>query len=149
MLNIQADTKGLNPYASDDDDQLKALAAQLESRYNPKKKGVKRRLDCDDLGDGYDESDPFIDNSECFDENVPQVEIFFVLFEDFCCCCIHYTYFFSSFSTEWRAWTNLAPSSSQPNHPYQPYQPCFLFSVFLPWSSKLDGEWQDSSFLLH
>jgi len=69
-----ADTKGLTPYASDDDDQLKALAAQFESKYaeKPKKKGVKRRVDCDDLGDGYDESDPFIDNSECFDENVPQ-----------------------------------------------------------------------------
>jgi len=69
-----ADTKGLNPYASDDDDQLKALAAQFESKYaeKPKKKGVKRRVDCEDLGDGYDESDPFIDNSECFDENVPQ-----------------------------------------------------------------------------
>ena len=25
------------------------------------------------VGDGYDESDPFIDNSECFDETVPQV----------------------------------------------------------------------------
>jgi ubinuclein len=25
----------------------------------------------EDLGDGYDESDPFIDNSECFDEVVP------------------------------------------------------------------------------
>jgi HPC2 and ubinuclein domain len=25
----------------------------------------------EDLGEGYDESDPFIDNSECFDEVVP------------------------------------------------------------------------------
>jgi ubinuclein len=25
----------------------------------------------EELGDGYDESDPFIDNSECFDEVVP------------------------------------------------------------------------------
>ena len=26
----------------------------------------------DDLGEGYGENDPFIDNSECFDEVVPQ-----------------------------------------------------------------------------
>ena len=46
MLNIQADSKGLNPYASDDDDQLKALAAQFESKYaeKPKKKGNCRFL---------------------------------------------------------------------------------------------------------
>ena len=71
----------LDPYASDDDDQLKALAASFEARYSEKpttKKigkvgGKKRKIkDYDDLGDGYDESDPFIDNSECFDEVVPQ-----------------------------------------------------------------------------
>ena len=70
----------LNPYASDDDDQLKALAASFESKYGDKPKtkkigkvgGKKRKHDFDLLGEGYDESDPFIDNSECFDEVVPQ-----------------------------------------------------------------------------
>ena len=70
----------LNPYASDDDDQLKALAASFESKYGDKPKtkkigkvgGKKRKHDFDLLGEGYDESDPFIDNTECFDEVVPQ-----------------------------------------------------------------------------
>ena len=69
---------GLDPYASDDEDQLKKLAAELEAKYGdkPVKKkggGKKRKMtDYDHLGEGYDESDPFIDNSECFDEVVPQ-----------------------------------------------------------------------------
>ena len=53
---------GLDPFASDDDDQLKALAASFEARYSEKpttKKigkvgGKKRKIkDYDDLGDGY------------------------------------------------------------------------------------------------
>ena len=31
----------------------------------------------EDLADGYDRDDPFIDDSECFDEEVPQVCILF------------------------------------------------------------------------
>eukprot|EP00092_Neocalanus_flemingeri_P001632 GFUD01001742.1.p1 GENE.GFUD01001742.1~~GFUD01001742.1.p1 ORF type:complete len:961 (-),score=273.49 GFUD01001742.1:501-3383(-) len=70
---------GLDPYASDDDEKLKALAASFESKYaektKPKKPPAtkKRKIhEYDDLGEGYDEDDPFIDNSECFDEVVPQ-----------------------------------------------------------------------------
>jgi len=65
---------GLNPYASDDEDQLKALAAKFDKKYadKPKKKGTKRRVNMEDLADGYDRDDPFIDDSECFDEEVPQ-----------------------------------------------------------------------------
>jgi len=67
---------GLDPYASDDDDKLKAMAASFEAKYAEKPKkpaGKKRKIhEYDDLGEGYDESDPFIDNSECFDEVVPQ-----------------------------------------------------------------------------
>ena len=72
----QMSLSGLDPYASDDDDKLKKLAAELEAKYaeKPNKKGGKKRKinDYDHLGEGYDESDPFIDNSECFDEVVPQ-----------------------------------------------------------------------------
>ena len=35
--------------------------------------GTKRRINMEDLADGYDRDDPFIDDSECFDEEVPQV----------------------------------------------------------------------------
>lgn len=70
---------GLDPNADDDDEKLKALAASFESKYAEKAKpkkppaAKKRKIhEYDDLGEGYDESDPFIDNSECFDEVVPQ-----------------------------------------------------------------------------
>ena len=69
---------GIDPYASDDDDQLKALAAKYENKYaqmaaTSKKQPKKRKaVEYDDIGDGYDKDDPFIDNSECFDEVVPQ-----------------------------------------------------------------------------
>merc|ERR1711864_59552 len=63
------------PNASDDEDALKALAAKYEAKYAEpagKPKTKKRKLEYDDIGEGYDEPDPFIDNSECFDEVVPQ-----------------------------------------------------------------------------
>jgi len=66
---------GLDPYASDDDQDLKAMAAKFEQKYGgppPKKKKKAKRTQYDDLGEGYDEEDPFIDNSECFDELVPK-----------------------------------------------------------------------------
>ena len=72
----QMSLSGLDPYASDDGDTLKKLAADLEAKYaeKPKKKGGKKRKinDYDHLAEGYDASDPFIDDSECFDEVVPQ-----------------------------------------------------------------------------
>jgi len=63
----------------DDDDELKALAKKFEDKYGPKqdsfRKGKKRKYDSDpyyyDIGYGYDESDPFVDNSEAHDELVP------------------------------------------------------------------------------
>ena len=67
---------GIDPYASDDDDALKAIAAKYENKYAqiaPVKKAKKRKcVEYEDIGEGYDEDDPFIDNSECFDEVVPQ-----------------------------------------------------------------------------
>lgn len=72
----QMSLSGLDPYVSDDEDKLKKLAADLEAKYaeKPKKKGGKKRKisDYDHLAEGYDASDPFIDDSECFDEVVPQ-----------------------------------------------------------------------------
>ena len=81
LKKAEANLGGLDPYDSDDGDKMKALAASFEEKYaeKPKSKkmgklgGKKRKIhEYDDLGEGYDESDPFIDNSECFDEVVPQ-----------------------------------------------------------------------------
>jgi len=68
----------LDPYASDDEDQLKAMAAKFEAKYatakdKVKKKKKERKLDdYADLGYGYDSDDPFIDNSDVHDEIVPE-----------------------------------------------------------------------------
>merc|ERR1712226_911886 len=64
----------LDPYASDDDDQLKAMAARFEKKYGDiKKKKKKRKLDdYADLGYGYDSDDSFIDNTDVHDEIVPE-----------------------------------------------------------------------------
>ncbi|XP_016373987.1 ubinuclein-2-like [Sinocyclocheilus rhinocerous] len=53
--------------------EVEALAKKLESKYgNAGKKRRKDRMqDLIDIGFGYDESDPFIDNSEAYDELVP------------------------------------------------------------------------------
>lgn len=57
----------------DDDEKLKALAKKFEEKYAPKPK--KRRKDrMEDLIDvtyGYDETDPFVDDSEAYDELLP------------------------------------------------------------------------------
>jgi len=64
----------LDPYASDDEEGLKALARKYESKYGGtvdkiKKKKKERKLnDCADLGYGYDSADSFIDNSDVHDE---------------------------------------------------------------------------------
>ena len=68
----------LDPYASDDEDQLKALAKKFEEKYGgatekiKKKKKARKLDDYADLGYGYDSDDPFIDNSEVHDEIVPE-----------------------------------------------------------------------------
>ncbi|XP_067315106.1 ubinuclein-2a isoform X2 [Pseudorasbora parva] len=68
----------LNPNDPFNDDErermaVEALAKKFESKYgNAGKKRRKDRMqDLIDIGFGYDESDPFIDNSEAYDELVP------------------------------------------------------------------------------
>jgi len=59
---------------NEDNEKLLALAMSFEAKYGPKptkKKKVARVQDLVDLGEGYDENDPFIDNSEAYDELVP------------------------------------------------------------------------------
>ncbi|XP_026158796.1 ubinuclein-2a isoform X2 [Mastacembelus armatus] len=53
--------------------QVEALAKKFENKYGNtgKKKRKDRMQDLIDIGFGYDETDPFIDNSEAYDELVP------------------------------------------------------------------------------
>ncbi|XP_077425840.1 ubinuclein-2-like [Vanacampus margaritifer] len=52
--------------------QVEALAKKFENKYgNMTKKRKDRMQDLIDIGFGYDETDPFIDNSEAYDELVP------------------------------------------------------------------------------
>merc|ERR1711971_1106297 len=68
----------LDPFASDDEDQIAALARQFEDKYGGasekirQKKKARKLDDYADLGFGYDSDDPFIDNTDVHDEIVPQ-----------------------------------------------------------------------------
>nr|XP_040045843.1 ubinuclein-2b isoform X1 [Gasterosteus aculeatus aculeatus] len=64
-----------DPFADDDRErrEVEAMAKKFENKYGgvPKKKKKDRMQDLIDIGYGYDETDPFIDNSEAYDELVP------------------------------------------------------------------------------
>ncbi|XP_017337068.1 ubinuclein-2b isoform X2 [Ictalurus punctatus] len=64
-----------DPFADQDRQrrEVEALARKFESKYGgtAKKKKKDRMQDLIDIGYGYDETDPFIDNSEAYDELVP------------------------------------------------------------------------------
>lgn len=64
-----------DPFADDDRErrEVEELARKFESKYGgvSKKKKKDRMQDLIDIGYGYDETDPFIDNSEAYDELVP------------------------------------------------------------------------------
>ncbi|TRY95719.1 hypothetical protein DNTS_022120 [Danionella cerebrum] len=81
-LQVRKAPKGLtpaldpsDPFADEDKERLEveALAKKFESKYGgtTKKKRKDRMQDLIDIGYGYDETDPFIDNSEAYDELVP------------------------------------------------------------------------------
>uniref|UniRef100_A0A4W4HNA4 Ubinuclein 2b n=1 Tax=Electrophorus electricus TaxID=8005 RepID=A0A4W4HNA4_ELEEL len=64
-----------DPFADEDRErrEVEALAKKFESKYGNtgKRKKKDRMQDLIDIGYGYDETDPFIDNSEAYDELVP------------------------------------------------------------------------------
>ncbi|KAJ3614717.1 hypothetical protein NHX12_018288 [Muraenolepis orangiensis] len=63
-----------DPFSDEERDrlQMEATAKKLEKiKSNTGKKRKDRMQDLIDLGFGYDETDPFIDNSEAYDELVP------------------------------------------------------------------------------
>ncbi|XP_063912614.1 yemanuclein isoform X2 [Zophobas morio] len=60
-----------------DDDDVKRIARQMEEKYGTgtslnKKKRKGKKDDYADIGMGYDESDSFIDNTDGYDEMIPQ-----------------------------------------------------------------------------
>ncbi|KAL2084674.1 hypothetical protein ACEWY4_020192 [Coilia grayii] len=58
--------------AKNERDELEALARKFEAKYGgPDKPRKDRMSDLVDIGDGYDDEDSFIDNSEAYDEFVP------------------------------------------------------------------------------
>ncbi|XP_067912465.1 ubinuclein-1-like isoform X3 [Heterodontus francisci] len=59
------------PFNDDKREEIEALAKKFEEKYGPKKRRKDRIQDLIDMGYGYDETDPFIDNSEAYDELVP------------------------------------------------------------------------------
>ncbi|CAH0560484.1 unnamed protein product [Brassicogethes aeneus] len=73
---------GLDPFGEDDDDDVRRIARQMEEKYGTavggacgtanKKKRKGRKDDYADIGMGYDESDSFIDNTDGYDEIIPQ-----------------------------------------------------------------------------
>ncbi|XP_051878171.1 ubinuclein-1-like isoform X3 [Pristis pectinata] len=54
-----------------EEEEIETLAKKFEEKYGPKKRRKDRIQDLIDMGYGYDETDPFIDNSEAYDELVP------------------------------------------------------------------------------
>ncbi|KAJ8919467.1 hypothetical protein NQ315_016567 [Exocentrus adspersus] len=65
---------GLDPFPDDDDD-VRRIALEMEAKYGSgmtKKKRKGRKDDYADIGMGYDESDSFIDNTDGYDEIIPQ-----------------------------------------------------------------------------
>lgn len=68
-------TNGLDPFDDDDDDdKLREMAKRFETKYGTSTMGRKRHKydDYVDLGAGYDENDSFIDNTDAYDEIVPE-----------------------------------------------------------------------------
>ncbi|XP_043669067.1 ubinuclein-1 isoform X1 [Vespula pensylvanica] len=67
-------TNGLDPFDEDDEDKLKDMARRFEAKYGTATLGKKRHKydDYVDLGAGYDENDSFIDNTDAYDEIVPE-----------------------------------------------------------------------------
>ncbi|CAH1112842.1 unnamed protein product [Psylliodes chrysocephalus] len=70
---------GLDPFGDNDDD-VRRIALQMEAKYGsgmtppgvPKKKRKGKKDDYADIGMGYDETDSFIDNTDGYDEIIPQ-----------------------------------------------------------------------------
>ncbi|CAL1540549.1 unnamed protein product, partial [Lymnaea stagnalis] len=74
---INGHGNAIGNFDDEDNSDVAAIAQRFEAKYGPKsnpagkKKWTQDMDDYYDLGDGYDEDDPFIDNTEAYDEVVP------------------------------------------------------------------------------
>lgn len=67
-------TDTLDPLTEDEDAKLAAIAKQFEEKYgsqNKKSKRVIHEKDLVDIGHGYDVTDPFVDDTEVYEDYVP------------------------------------------------------------------------------
>ncbi|XP_069687198.1 ubinuclein-1-like isoform X3 [Periplaneta americana] len=72
-LKSDGQVNGVDPLAEDESKKLKEIARRFEEKYRGSgKKKHSRYEDYVDLGAGYDETDPFIDNTDAYDEVVPE-----------------------------------------------------------------------------
>ncbi|KAK0167593.1 hypothetical protein PV327_004970 [Microctonus hyperodae] len=73
-ISDESAVNGLDPFDDDDDEKLRNMAKRFEAKYGtaPADKNRKKYDDDVDLGAGYDENDSFIDNTDAYDEVVPE-----------------------------------------------------------------------------
>ncbi|KAL7730307.1 hypothetical protein ACLKA6_016558 [Drosophila palustris] len=74
MLKMKTNTVSTDPFADNDDDVAR-IAKELEAKYGnsyARGRGRRKKDDFCDIGMGYDESDSFIDNTEAYDEILPE-----------------------------------------------------------------------------
>ncbi|XP_064553179.1 yemanuclein [Drosophila montana] len=74
MLKGKTNNGSTDPFADNDDDVAR-IAKELEAKYGnayARGRGRRKKDDFCDIGMGYDESDSFIDNTEAYDEILPE-----------------------------------------------------------------------------
>ncbi|KAH8420715.1 hypothetical protein KR222_002886 [Zaprionus bogoriensis] len=74
MLKTKATNGSSDPFADNDDDVAR-IAKELEAKYGnsyARGRGRRKKDEVADIGMGYDENDSFIDNTDAYDELLPE-----------------------------------------------------------------------------
>ncbi|XP_067617274.1 yemanuclein [Eurosta solidaginis] len=75
LKKLKQKTNGFDNPFNDNDDDVARIARELEKKYGTSYgsgRGRSKKDDLCDIGMGYDESDSFIDNTEAYDEIIPE-----------------------------------------------------------------------------
>ncbi|XP_036323928.1 yemanuclein [Rhagoletis pomonella] len=75
IKKLKQKTNGFTDPFNDNDDDVARIARELEKKYGStygSGRGRSKKDDLCDIGMGYDESDSFIDNTEAYDEIIPE-----------------------------------------------------------------------------